>query len=101
MRGQTTELRRARGSLATGSLRALRHRNFRWIASAGCLSVTGTWMQVVAQNWLVLRLTGHATAVGVVIALQALPSVALGLLAGSLADRLVKRRLLVATQLGL
>ncbi len=55
-------------------------------------------MQVVAQNWLVLRFTGTAAAVGVTVALQALPSVFLGLAGGVLADRVPKRRVLVVTQ---
>lgn len=82
-------------------LRALRHRGYRLFVGAGLVSVTGTWMQVVAQNWLVLRLSGRVTAVGAVVALQALPSVALSLLGGSIADRLPKRSLLVATQVAL
>ena len=65
------------------------------------MSITGTWMQVVAQNWLVLRLTGAATAVGVTVALQALPSVAFGLWGGVLADRLPKRTVCITTQLAL
>lgn len=66
---------------------------------AGLVSVTGTWMQVVAQNWLVLRLTGEARAVGVTVALQALPSVLLSILGGVVADRFSKRRIVLATEL--
>src|SRR3954451_11724765 len=78
--------------------RALQHANFRRYAGAGLVSVTGTWMQVVAQNWLVLELTGRTTAVGVMGALQALPSVLFGFAGGVLADRFVKQRVLVVTQ---
>jgi MFS family permease len=63
------------------------------------VSVTGTWMQVVAQNWLVFRLTGEAAAVGITVALQALPSVLFGILGGIVADRVSKRRVVVVTEL--
>jgi MFS family permease len=55
-------------------------------------------MQSVAQDWLVLRLTGSATAVGVTMALQFLPMLLLGVHGGLLADRWPRRRLLLATQ---
>ena len=80
---------------------SLRYPNYRlWFAGA-LLSNTGTWMQRVAQDWLVLtRLTDESgVAVGVVTALQFLPTLLLSAWAGVLADRLPRRALLIATQL--
>ncbi|MEU5809816.1 MULTISPECIES: MFS transporter [unclassified Streptomyces] len=77
---------------------SLRIRNYRLFATGQAVSNTGTWMQRIAQDWLVLSLTGSASAVGITIALQFLPMLVLGLYGGVLADRLPKRPLLVATQ---
>lgn len=75
-------------------------RNFRLFAGGQVLSVTGTWMMVTAQDWLVLRLTGDsATALGLVTALQFTPMLLLTLYGGRLADRHDKRRLLLAANL--
>ncbi|KUL31177.1 MFS transporter [Streptomyces regalis] len=72
-------------------------RNFRLFAAGQLMSVAGTWMMVVAQDWLVLSLTGDSgTALGVVTALQFAPLLLLTLYAGGLADRHDKRRLLMA-----
>jgi MFS family permease len=60
--------------------------------------MTGTWMQIVAQGWLVLQLTGSATALGLVTALQTLPTLLLGPYGGVVADRMDKRRLLIAAK---
>ena len=80
--------------------RSLRVRNYRLYASGQLVSLTGTWMQRVAQDWLVLELTNSGTALGIVTALQFGPSLLLGLWGGVLADRGDKRRLLLATQTG-
>lgn len=78
---------------------ALRARNFRLFAAGQVVSNTGTWMQRVAQNWLVLGLTGGSgAALGVTTGLQFLPLLLFSLWGGVLADRLPKRRLLVVTQ---
>ncbi|MCB5178347.1 MFS transporter [Streptomyces antimicrobicus] len=77
---------------------SLRIRNYRLFAMGQLVSNTGTWMQRIAQDWLVLSLTGSASAVGITIALQFLPMLLFGLYGGVLADRLPKRPLLVATQ---
>ncbi len=82
----------------TGMFRSLRVRNYRLYASGQLVSLTGTWMQRVAQDWLVLELTNSGTALGVVTALQFGPSLLLGLWGGVLADRLNKRRMLLVTQ---
>jgi MFS family permease len=80
---------------------SLRTRNFRLFASGQVVSNTGTWMQRIAQDWLVLSLTGSATAVGITTALQFAPTLMFGLTGGLLADRYPKRRILLATQVGM
>ncbi|MEU8775041.1 MFS transporter [Streptomyces sp. NPDC048606] len=77
---------------------SLRIRNYRLFATGQVVSNTGTWMQRIAQDWLVLSLTGSASAVGITIALQFLPMLLFGLYGGVLADRLPKRPLLIGTQ---
>lgn len=83
-----------------GSLRAFNHRNFRILFPASVLSNTGTWAQRIAQDWLVLELTGSAQLLGIITALQFLPSLLLSLYGGVLADRFDKRSLLIITNLG-
>jgi MFS family permease len=77
---------------------SLRTRNFRLFFAAQIISVTGTWMQSIAQMWLVLHLTGSGVALGVTAALQFTPILLFGPWGGLLADRVDKRRLLMATQ---
>ena len=79
---------------------ALRNRNFRLYLLGQTVSQAGTWMQIVGQAWLVLHLTDSGTALGVVIALQALPVLLFAPLGGLVADRVDKRKLLIATQVG-
>ncbi len=79
-------------------LRALRHRNFRLFWSGQLISLIGTWMQQVAQAWLVLTMTNDPFMLGVVAAAQFVPVLVLGLFGGVLADSLPKRKTLVATQ---
>ena len=83
---------------AGGMFRSLRVRNYRLYASGQLVSLTGTWMQRVAQDWLVLELTDSGTALGIVTALQFGPALLLGMYGGILADRGDKRRLLLVTQ---
>jgi MFS family permease len=78
--------------------RSLRVRNYRLYASGQFVSLTGTWMQRVAQDWLVLELTNSGTALGIVTALQFGPAILLGLWGGVLADRYDKRKILLGTQ---
>ncbi len=74
-------------------------RNYRLFASGQIISLTGTWMQTVAQDWLVLELSDNSgTALGIVTALQFTPMLLLMLYAGVLADRLDKRLVLIVTQ---
>ena len=82
------------------SLRALEVRNYRLFASGQLLSLTGRWMFATAQDWLVVELGGHGIALGLTTALQFLPTLLFGPWGGVLADRLDKRRVLLATQLG-
>jgi MFS family permease len=83
----------------TGTFSSLANRNFRLFVSGSLVSNTGTWMQRVAQDWLVLTLTGGSgTALGITTALQFLPLLLFSLWGGVLADRLPKRRLLLMTQ---
>jgi MFS family permease len=69
--------------------------NYRRFLGGQAVSMAGTWMQTIAQSWLVLQLTGSATAVGLVVALQTLPILLLGPYAGVVVDRLDKRRLMI------
>lgn len=82
------------------TFRALRIRNYRLWVGGALVSNIGTWMQRVAQDWLVLTiLTDHSgTAMGITTGLQFLPILFLGPFAGVLADRYSKRRLLLCTQ---
>lgn len=80
------------------TFRSLANRNYRLFIVGQVISLSGTWMQSVAQAWLVLRLTGSGTALGLVIALQFLPVLLFGPFGGVIADRFPKRRLLLATQ---
>jgi MFS family permease len=84
--------------LARSTFRALRVRNYRLFFAGQIVSVSGTWMQSVAQAWLVLRLTGSGAALGLIIALQTLPILIGGAYGGVIADRVDKRRMLYATQ---
>lgn len=84
-----------------GIARSLHVRNYRLFAGGQVVSLTGTWMQRIAQDWLVLQLTNSGTALGVVTALQFAPTVLFSLWGGVLADRMDKRRLLLVTQSGL
>jgi MFS family permease len=79
-------------------LRALGHRDYRIFWSTQFFSLTGTWMQSLAQSWLVLTLTDSPAALGLIGVCQFLPSLILGLPAGVLVDRVPKRRLLTITQ---
>jgi MFS family permease len=78
--------------------RSLQVPNYRKFFAGHAVSVIGTWMQRVAQDWLVLELSDSAVAVGVAVALQSLPMLFLGLWGGLLVDRLDRRRTIMATQ---
>jgi predicted MFS family arabinose efflux permease len=80
------------------TFRALRHRNFRLFFFGQMISLVGTWMQFIAQQWLVYRLTGSASMLGLISLLGALPLLPMSLWGGSLADRFPKRTIIVVTQ---
>lgn len=69
---------------------ALRIPDYRLYLAGQSIANTGTWLHSVAQNWLVLELTGSATAVGITLALQSRPMLLLGLVGGTIADRYPK-----------
>jgi MFS family permease len=81
------------------TFRAFKVRNFRLYATGAIISNIGTWMQRVAQDWLVLELTHSGTALGIVTGLQFLPALLISPYAGLVADRFAKRRVLTMTQL--
>ena len=81
-----------------GNWRSFRHRNFRILFPANALSNIGTWVQIIAQDWLVLQLTdNNGFYLGLVTAIQFVPVMLLSLHGGALADRVDKRKLLIAT----
>ncbi|RPK48163.1 MFS transporter [Streptomyces sp. ADI93-02] len=89
----------AEAPLSGGSLfSSLKVRNYRLFFLGQVVSNNGTWMQRIAQDWLVLSLTGSATAVGITTALQFLPLLLFGLYGGVLVDRMRKRPVLALTQ---
>jgi MFS family permease len=72
--------------------------NYRRYFTGQVISISGNWMQTVAEMWLIVQLTGSGVSVGLVAGLQFLPVLLLGAWGGLLADRLSKRRLLMLTQ---
>ncbi|HEV3218450.1 MAG TPA: MFS transporter [Candidatus Acidoferrales bacterium] len=80
------------------TLRALRHRNFQLFFGGQLISLVGTWMQSVAQSWLVYRLTGSSLLLGVVGFASQIPILLLSPVAGTVADRYNRHRLVIATQ---
>ncbi|HEY4418093.1 MAG TPA: MFS transporter [Pseudonocardia sp.] len=81
-----------------GTFAALRVHNYRIYVAGHVVASTGTWMQSIALDWLVLELTGSSAAVGVTMAMQFLPMLLLGVHGGMLADRFPKRTILIITQ---
>jgi MFS family permease len=77
---------------------SLRVPNYRRYFAGQIVSLSGNWMQIVAEMWLVVQLTGSGVSVGFTAALQFLPILLFGAMGGVLADRLSKRRLLMVTQ---
>ncbi|HEX7119862.1 MAG TPA: MFS transporter [Longimicrobiales bacterium] len=88
----------ARESGVSRTLRALRHRNFRLFFFGQSISLIGTWMQQVAMSWLVYRLTESAFILGMVTFVGNIPSFLIAPIAGVLADRWNRHRMVVATQ---
>jgi MFS family permease len=80
------------------SLRALKHRNFRLFFWGQLISVIGVWMQSTAQQWLVYRITGSQTSLGLVTFISFLPVLLLSLFMGVIVDQFPRRRLIILTQ---
>jgi MFS family permease len=90
--------RTAARSFGRSTFAALENPNYRRYIGGQSISLVGTWMQTVAQSWLVLQLSGSGTYLGLVVALQTLPVLLLGPYGGVVADRVDKRRLMIALQ---
>jgi MFS family permease len=80
------------------TFRALRHRNFRLFFAGQFISLTGTWMQSVAQSWLVYRLTGSVVLLGMIGFASQIPVFLLTPIGGTAADRYNRHRILLTTQ---
>jgi MFS family permease len=80
-------------------LRALRHRNYRLFISGQLISLIGTWMQSVAESWLVYRLTGSAVLLGVVGFSNRIPVFLFSTVGGAVADRYNRHHIVIATQI--
>lgn len=80
------------------ALRSLAHRNLRLFFAGQAVSLVGSWMQSVAQGWLVYRLTRSSEMLGLIGFLSQVPVFLFGIWAGSLADRFPRRRVIIATQ---
>ena len=88
---------RLRGGLRTTFV-ALEERNFRLFFIGQAVSICGSWMQMIAQAWLVLDITDNATALGLITTAQFLPTLLIGPYAGVIGERLDKRKVLILTQ---
>ena len=86
------------GSKLRVTLRALHHRNFRLFFGGQLISLVGTWMQSLAQAWLVYRLTGSSFLLGAVGFAGQFPVFLLGLIGGTVADRYRRHRIIIVTQ---
>lgn len=89
--------RRVRGAFHQ-TFSSLKIPNYRLYFGGQSISLAGTWMQMTAQAWLVLTLTHSSTDLGFVVALQTLPVLLLAPYGGVIADRIDKRKLMIALQ---
>jgi MFS family permease len=80
------------------TVRALRHRNFRLFFAGQLISLIGTWMQTIAQSWLVYRLTGSSAMLGSINFAGQIPVFLLSPAGGVVADRYSRHRIVIATQ---
>jgi len=92
-----TEERRSQGK----AFGALRHRDFALLWSGSVISNVGNWMQQIAQAWLIYDLTGSALLVGLNGLIRTLPFLAMSLYAGTVADRMDRRRLYLLAEIGM
>ena len=91
---------RARQFRVPKTFSAMRHRNYRLYMSGQLISLAGTWMQIIAQGWLVYQLSHSELALGIVGFAAAIPALVISPWAGVIVDRVAKRNLVVATQVG-
>jgi MFS family permease len=91
---------RARQVRIPKTFSALRHRNYRLFLMGQLISLAGTWMQIIAQGWLVYQISGSELALGVVGFASAIPALLISPVAGVVTDRVSRRALLVGTQTG-
>ena len=98
MSEQSAGTSQSKVSRLPSALRALRHRNYQLFFGGQLISLTGTWMQFVAQSWLVYRLTGSAVLLGLVGFSGQIPVFLLAPIGGTVADRYHRHRILVTTQ---
>src|ERR1051326_1303459 len=80
------------------ALRALRHRNFQLFFSGQLISLVGTWMDTVAESWLIYRLTGSSILLGTVAFCSQIPVFLFAPLGGTIVDKVNRRNLIVITQ---
>jgi MFS family permease len=92
-----TSIAQAQGA-SGGTFSALRHRNFRWYFAGQLVSISGSWMQSLAQGWLVFQLTRSELVLGVVAGAAGIPSLFLSPFAGVVVDRFSRRSILLFTQ---
>jgi MFS family permease len=94
----TTVAAAPRQSKFQDTIRSLKHRNFQLFFSGQIISLVGTWMDMVAEAWLVYRLTGSSLLLGTVTFAGQLPVLLISPFAGLVADRLNRRKIVIATQ---
>ncbi|HEY1699440.1 MAG TPA: MFS transporter [Trebonia sp.] len=94
-------MKRRNGSFWKKTFSSLKVPNYRLYFTGQSISMTGTWMQMTAQSWLVLTLTHSSTLLGLTVALQTLPVLLLGPYGGVIADRSDKRRLMIGLQIAM
>src|SRR5205807_1686177 len=82
----------------SSTFRALKHRNFQLFFAGQFISLIGTWMQTVAQSWLVYRLTGSSLLLGAVGFSSQIPVFIFAPLGGAVADRIGRHKIIIATQ---
>ena len=95
---KSSPLTQSRGISLSVTLRSLRHRNFQLFFSGQLISLIGTWMQSIAQDWLVYRLTGSSLLLGAVGFASQFPVFLASPLGGIVADRYNRRRVVICTQ---
>ena len=95
---ETSSSSTARGARLPSALRALGHRNYRLFFGGQFVSLSGSWMQSVAQSWLIYRLTGSAVMLGSVSFAGQIPVFLLAPVGGAVADRFPRHRILLCTQ---